>query len=178
MPTDPALLLKDIRDRLELTQRALAQKLGVTPRTIHRWETGGSVVTDGVLPRAISLLRAKDPTAADRLSVELGLPAAREQEQARRIALDHAVLAVADWLDVSPRRARGVLTLFLTHVIAGGMTATDARSRLLQKQGELDQIDEASIRAAQRGLVAVEARRRYKRARTPAGAVDVAGNSE
>ncbi len=151
MPTDPALLLKDIRDRLELTQRALAQELGVTPRTIHRWETGGSVVTDGVLPRAISLLRAKDPAEADRLSVELGLPAAREQEQARRTALDHAVLVVADRLDVSPRRARGVLALFLTHVIAGGMSAADARSRLHEKQGELDQIDEASRRAAQRG---------------------------
>jgi transcriptional regulator with XRE-family HTH domain len=130
MPSPPAVLLKDIRARLHLTQRALAQKLGVTTRTVNRWETGGTEAPASVVPRAVALLRARDPGAADRLAIEAKLPGALAQEEARRVALDHAVYAAADALDVSPRRAREVLALFLTHLVAAGLGAADARARL------------------------------------------------
>ena len=159
---------KDIRARLELTQSALAEKLGVTARTINRWETGASDVPDSVLPQALSLLRAQDPEAADELAVRVGLPAAREQERARRAALDHAVFVVADDLDISPRRARDAMLRFLDHLLAAGMTARDARARLADKQNEQNIVDEASRAAAHRGLMAVEARRRYRRSRVAA----------
>lgn len=133
MPDPSAVLLKDIRTRLALTQRALGQKLGVTTRTINRWEGGETEVPASVLPRAIALLRARDPSAADHLAIEAKLPGALAQEEARRAALDHAVYAAADALDVSPRRARRVLATFLTHLVAAGLGAADARSRLAER---------------------------------------------
>lgn len=39
MPID----LKSIRQQLDLTQQALATRLGVSARTIARWESGGAM---------------------------------------------------------------------------------------------------------------------------------------
>lgn len=133
MPTPSVVLLKDIRRRLDLTQRALGQKLGVTTRTVSRWELGTTEVPVTVVPRALSLLRVRDPDAADHLGLEAGLPSAVAQEEARRTALDHAVYVVADGLDISPRRAREVLATFTTHLVAAGLSATDARTRLAER---------------------------------------------
>jgi len=133
MSNPSAVLLKDIRTRLGFTQRALGQKLGVTTRTINRWETGETEVPASAVPRAVALLRARDPGAADRIAIEAKLPGALAQEEARRSALDHAVYAAADALDVSPRRAREVLSVFLTHLVAAGMGAADARGRLVER---------------------------------------------
>jgi len=133
MPNPSAVLLRDIRRRLGLTQRVLGQKLGVTTRTINRWESGDTEMPANAIPGAMALLRARDPGAADQLGVDAGLPGAVAQEQARRAALDHAVFVAADALDVSPRRAREVLATFLTHVVAAGMGASDARARLVDR---------------------------------------------
>ncbi len=133
MPNPTSVLLKDIRRRLGLTQRAFGAKLGVTTRTVSRWELGRTEATRATVPRALALLRARDPDAADRLSVDARLPSAVAQEEARRVALDHAVYVVADGLDVSPRKAREVLTTFVTHVVAAGMSAADVRTRLAER---------------------------------------------
>lgn len=133
MPSPPAVLLKDIRTRLGLTQRTLGQRLGVTTRTINRWETGDTEVPANAVPRAIALLRARDAAAADRIAIEAKLPGALAQEEARKATVDHAVYAAADALDVSPRRAREVLSVFLTHLVAAGLGAADARARLVER---------------------------------------------
>lgn len=139
-------LLKDIRRRLALTQRGLGLKLGVTTRTVSRWEVGRTEPPDSIVPRALALLRARDPDAADRLGLEASLPAAVAQEDARRHSLDSALYLVADSLDVSPRRAREVLATFLTHLVAAGMTATDARARLAARVAADRAAPEASLR--------------------------------
>lgn len=126
MPSAPSVLLRDIRHLLGLTQRALGQQLGVTTRTVNRWELGTSEMPATAVPRALALLRARDAGAADRIAIEAGVPGAAAQEEARRAALDHAIYAAADALDVSPRRAREVLATFLTHMVAAGMGAADA----------------------------------------------------
>lgn len=133
MPTATSVTLKDIRRRLGATQRAFGQKLGVTARTVTRWELEQSPMPHDALPRALLLLRAKDAAAADRIALDLGLPAAAAQEDARRAALDHAVFAAADALDVSPRRARVVLAAFVTHLAAAGLSSSDARARLVAR---------------------------------------------
>lgn len=150
MPGLPHDVLRDIRTRLDLTQRAFGQKLGVTTRTINRWEHGQSEMPQSALPRAIALLRGKDAAEADRLSVAAGLPDAVAQQEARNTALDHAIYHVADSFDVSPHRVRDVLTTFLTFLVASGMSAVDARARL-GHQVVLD--------GARRATEAAEARR-------------------
>lgn len=72
------------------------------------------------------------------------------RNEARRRALDSAVYLVADSLDVAPRRARQVLAPFLTHLVAAGMSATDARSRLLSRL-EADAATHAPALAARSG---------------------------
>lgn len=133
MSNSSAVLLKDIRTRLAITQRALGQKLGVTTRTVNRWEGGETEMPASTIPRALALLRTRDPAVADRLAIEAKVPGALAQEEARRTAIDHAVYAAADALDVSPRRARKVLGTFLTHLVAAGLGAVDARARLVER---------------------------------------------
>lgn len=133
MPTSIASLMKDIRLGLGLTQRTFGQKMGCTTRTVGRWELGRSDPTPATVQRALAILRARDPDAAAQLAVHAALPNAVAQEDARKAALDHAVYAAADALDVSPRRAREVLATFVTHLVAAGLTATDARARLAAK---------------------------------------------
>lgn len=133
MTNPTAVLMKDIRLALGLTQRAFAQKMACTTRTAGRWELGRTEPTPSTVRRALAILRARDPDAADHLSVNAQLPSAVAQEDARRAALDHAVYVAADALDVSPRRARDVLTMFVTHLVAAGLTATDARTRLAER---------------------------------------------
>lgn len=40
--TDPAVLIREVRGRLGLTQEKFAAKLGVTLPTVDRWENGRS----------------------------------------------------------------------------------------------------------------------------------------
>jgi transcriptional regulator with XRE-family HTH domain len=128
-----SVTLKAARELLGVRQRDLGQHLGVAARTVMRWELGQTEVPLAMVERALHLLRASHPEEADRIAVLAGLPGAVAQEEARRAALDHAVYAVADALDVSPRRAREVLATFLTHLVAAGMTAPDARRRLSER---------------------------------------------
>ena len=51
--TDTAALIRDIRERLGLTQEKFAAKLGVTLPTINRWENGRAEPS----PMAIQNLR-------------------------------------------------------------------------------------------------------------------------
>lgn len=132
MSTSHPALFKDIRTRLGLTQGEIAEKLAVTPRTVNRWETGRSEMPGSTLSVVLSLLRAKDAAGAEQLSVAAGMPSAVAQEEARRAALDHAIFVVADTLDIAPSRAREVLSTFLTHLAAAGMSTLDARTRLAE----------------------------------------------
>lgn len=141
--------LKSIRALLGVTQRALGRKLGVTVRTVTRWELGQSAMPMEALRGALSLLRATDAVAADRIALEVGVPSALAQEEARRVAVEHAVYVVADSLDVSPRRARRVLALFLTHLAAAGLGAADARARIAARIAE----DEPEKAASPQGKI-------------------------
>lgn len=133
MDDAPRVLLKTIRESLHLTQRGLGQRLGVATRTVSRWELGTTDVPATVLPRALDVLRASNPDLADQIGISAGVPSVIAQDEARREALDHAVYVAADALDISPRRARGVLATFLTHLVAAGITPTDARARLMER---------------------------------------------
>ncbi|MDH5641718.1 MAG: helix-turn-helix domain-containing protein [Nitrospira sp.] len=47
--------LRRIRDRLGLTQVAMAQRIGVTPNSVARWERGEMKITEPVA-RLVTLL--------------------------------------------------------------------------------------------------------------------------
>lgn len=69
MPRRPsvATLLRELRQRLELTQQKLASRLGVSFPTINRWENGRSRPSPLARQRIEQLLRGMGDQATDLL---------------------------------------------------------------------------------------------------------------
>ena len=85
--------VRDARSRMRLTQAQFAERMAVTPLTVHRWETGQS------RPRALALDRLREVEAAARDAV--ARVAARSDVSAPSVPLDFAgdpaaVLLVAE----------------------------------------------------------------------------------
>jgi putative transcriptional regulator len=59
LDTVTAAEIRDLRSRLELSQEAFARLVGVSVRTVARWEAGGSEP----LPLAVERLRAIEKDA-------------------------------------------------------------------------------------------------------------------
>lgn len=57
MPLEIADLIREIRQRLGLSQEKLAAKLGVSFRTVNRWENGRAVPSSLALKQFKGLLR-------------------------------------------------------------------------------------------------------------------------
>ena len=55
---DLAERVRDVRSRMRLTQAQFAERMAVTPLTVHRWETGQS------RPRSLALERLREVEAA------------------------------------------------------------------------------------------------------------------
>ena len=58
-PSNLAERVRNARARMELTQAQFAERMAVTPLTVHRWETGQS------LPRSLALDRLRDLEEAE-----------------------------------------------------------------------------------------------------------------
>ena len=76
--------VRDTRSRMHMTQAQFAERMAVTPLTVHRWETGQS------RPRALALerLQAMEEAASNR-------EAAHHSEGARRLPTSHVPLDFA-----------------------------------------------------------------------------------
>jgi putative transcriptional regulator len=67
LPRVTAALLRDTRERLNMSQQVFARKLRVNPRTLERWEQGRSRPNDQAA--ALILLVRRFPDTVDRLDV-------------------------------------------------------------------------------------------------------------
>jgi putative transcriptional regulator len=65
LPRVTAALVRDTRERLNMSQRVFARKLRVNPRTLERWEQGRSKPNDQAA--ALILLVRRFPDTVDRL---------------------------------------------------------------------------------------------------------------
>jgi putative transcriptional regulator len=65
LPRVTAALVRDTRERLNMSQRVFARKLHVNPRTLERWEQGRSKPNDQAA--ALILLVRRFPDTVDRL---------------------------------------------------------------------------------------------------------------
>ena len=126
--------LREARDALDLEQQALADALGVTARTLSRWEHGLAIPQRGARPGIVAELARLDPAVAakvaDALGVEGPASTARRDDAPSVEALDAAVYLAADTLGVAAAPLRPVLARFLLHLAASGITPDDARARL------------------------------------------------
>jgi putative transcriptional regulator len=71
LPRMTAALVRDTRERLNMSQRVFARKLRVNPRTLERWEQGRSKPNDQAA--ALILLVRRFPDTVDRLDA-IGTP--------------------------------------------------------------------------------------------------------
>jgi putative transcriptional regulator len=65
LPRVTGALVRDTRERLNMSQRVFARKLRVNPRTLERWEQGRSKPNDQAA--ALILLVRRFPDTVDRL---------------------------------------------------------------------------------------------------------------
>ena len=71
LPRMTAALVRDTRERLNMSQRVFARKLRINPRTLERWEHGRSKPNDQAT--ALILLVRRFPDTLDRLDL-IGTP--------------------------------------------------------------------------------------------------------
>jgi len=76
---DMAMLVRELRQRLDLTQEKLAARLGVTFPTINRWENGRARPSPLALKQIEDLLRDMGALGHDLLTQHF-----REEQQPRR----------------------------------------------------------------------------------------------
>jgi putative transcriptional regulator len=67
LPSVTAALVRDTRERLNMSQRVFARKLRINPRTLERWEHGRSKPNDQAA--ALILLVRRFPDMLDRLDL-------------------------------------------------------------------------------------------------------------
>jgi transcriptional regulator with XRE-family HTH domain len=138
----------EARRTTRLTQAELASRLGLRVQTVSRWESGRVVPTRrncSALVRAISEVDAE--AGAELARVVNGPSVAELPERPRpseisRLdagdAVERAIFAMADELDLSPRRVRAGVLQLLRRLAAAGISLEMARRALEARSAEGD----------------------------------------
>ena len=133
-------VLRHVRSATQWTQRELARRLGISTKTLGRYEN------DGVMPPAarrhgiVHALRGINPALLARVARSLdvaddfveGLPQAPRVVDAGvvRGVVERAVLEAAERVDAGPGRTRAALQTFLARLAEAGIDR-DAAHRVL-----------------------------------------------
>jgi transcriptional regulator with XRE-family HTH domain len=126
------------RMELRWTQEELGRHLGVSEKTISRWELGEVKPRIGDRPRLVEALAAASPQAIAQMRAAFGMaaaaaPAAPQAHAHARLALEAALFALAEAADCSPRAVRAGAFAFLSHLELSGIRVEDARALLAGK---------------------------------------------
>jgi len=139
-PVSDAHLIVRIGRALRLNQRELAERIGVSRRTISRWTARGAVLAPQDVRLLAGLLHPVDPALAadvatthgqtlESLGLE-GAPPAALAGPAVALAADAVVCAAADALDVSPRAVRPALLAAFRRAREAGVTLDQLETAL------------------------------------------------
>lgn len=137
------LAIREARRALGMSQKELGQLTSIRARTLSRWEHGQSGPTKRNRERLVRAISAHNAHAGAALDSELtrlaplpaksraDLPltpplAAPSAPPADPAALERAVTACADLMDVSPKRARAFMVEALRAVAASRCSVDDA----------------------------------------------------
>ena len=147
MPTtaelDAPALLREARCILEMTQTAFGERLGVTKRTVMRWEKGTTVATCFHLLHAACLIEVKAPdraqemrAAAHFMAHALGMTAAELESSPMpgltgdALAIETFVDGVAKALGLRPETVRPALRAAVVQADLAGLTLPALRRGL------------------------------------------------
>jgi transcriptional regulator with XRE-family HTH domain len=140
-----ARAIRDARLSLRLTQDQLGMRLGLKGRAVYRWERGVSAPTRRHQRALLTAVQAIDPSLAAKLQAELVSSARQAQglgppapappppvpaKPTGPVALELAVFAAADELDLTPRRLRAALVKLCARLMEGGFSLESAQRQL------------------------------------------------
>lgn len=124
------------RQLLGLTQEMLGRHLGIKARSVSRWEVGKSGPSRSHRAELVHILRGKNAAVADELAAEFARlypvkrgagapPPPPPRVPPDPFALERSLVALADALDMAPRRARGFALDALRAVHAARFTVEE-----------------------------------------------------
>jgi transcriptional regulator with XRE-family HTH domain len=139
-----AQAIRDARLTVRLTQQQLGARIGLKGRAIYRWERDDNAPRRRHRRALVTMIQAIDPAAASRLQavfeshernrkgVVLPEPAPppTPAEPTGAVALELAIFAMADELDLPPRRLRAALAKLLARVAEAGFSLDSARQHV------------------------------------------------
>jgi transcriptional regulator with XRE-family HTH domain len=148
MPSQMALAIRSARRRARITQRHLAELVGLKGRAVSRWEKDEAKPTRRVRARLVHVLQTLHPEAATVLAESFatlerkGRPAPPPPQPVApppltgAAALELALFKFADELDVPSRRARQAFARLLERLEGGNLTLASARQHLAEWAAE------------------------------------------
>jgi DNA-binding XRE family transcriptional regulator len=135
--------LRRVREALKLSQDVFGARLGVSRRTLTRWEVYGELPPIGQrkhiatsFPDAPVPLRAalvQSLALGDRFVVSFDTPAPGPTTPQQAAEVDGAFLELCEGADVAPGRLRAGLVAFLRRVEANGLSLPATRAQLEPK---------------------------------------------
>jgi transcriptional regulator with XRE-family HTH domain len=133
------LVMLDLLRAMGWTQRQLADRFGVSTKTIGRWVSGQAVPPVARRHGLVALLHDVDQPMLLRVVTSLGLPKAAlppppspDSASAQRI-VDAATQEVAERLDAGPIRVRAALARFVAHLAEGNVDPAAAQALLARR---------------------------------------------
>jgi transcriptional regulator with XRE-family HTH domain len=136
-----ARAIREARLSVRLTQTALARYIGLKGRAVYRWERGDSLPRKPVRSLLIRVIQIRSGEAAAKLAAAFESHAARVKglveaapapatppaKPSGSLALELAIFAMADELDLAPRRLRASLPRLFARVAEAGYSLDSAR---------------------------------------------------
>jgi transcriptional regulator with XRE-family HTH domain len=141
-------LLRLARHAIGSDQEAFGQRVGVSSRTVSRWETAAQALTAEQRPIVVRAVAAAPRDIVDELAALLGVPspyasAAPAAPATRalptvaelRAVFDAVVFAASEERDVLPRHLRAFGVELLLAVDRAGVSARDAAALVAAREG-------------------------------------------
>jgi transcriptional regulator with XRE-family HTH domain len=129
-------VLRDVRSATKWTQRALAFSLGVSPKTLGRYESGAAMPPVSRRHGIVHALRGINPALLFRVARSLdvaddfveGLPHPPRVVDAGvvRGVVERAVIEAAERVDAGPGRTRTAIQTFLARLAEAGIDRDEA----------------------------------------------------
>jgi transcriptional regulator with XRE-family HTH domain len=129
MAIDSGKMLTQCQFALHLTQEELADLIGVSKRTIQRWQDRGCNITPAQAEALASALRPVRPDLADQV-LELGRQAATEMRLVTDEVLASILQAAASAGGVSPDAVRPAVRAAFAHAAELGLNPHVVAARL------------------------------------------------
>jgi transcriptional regulator with XRE-family HTH domain len=133
-------VIRAIRDAHGWTQIQLAQRLGVSPKTLGRYTLNNELPPPARRHGMVHALADIDPALLARFARALGVvhdfpqglprPTTEIDLAAARTAIEAAVIEAADRVDAGPGRTRLALIMFLERLASAGVDRDTARGLL------------------------------------------------